>query len=144
MFGGSIFKMLKTTFPEHDWKPWCMQKTPRNYWNKLADDFFRGDPNAKEEVMAYLEELADEYNVKSLSDWEHVATHLGSHKHLYRLAHFGSLGNLLRTLYPTHNWQIPQQELNVPMGSYHIQAVNVSLTDLSTFPNYPTINKLII
>jgi len=107
--------ILEEVYPKHPWRPWLFDRSPRNAWNRLADDLFSGDKRAKEIVLEYMDYLKEKYNIKKQEDWLGVVDHLNSHKELYRLAHFGSLSHLLRVVYTNHDWSKLPENKNKPL-----------------------------
>ncbi len=57
--GGSLFKLLSTVYPDHDWKEWRFKQVSKGYWN---------DTNTKE----YLDWLSQKLKISSLDDWYNI------------------------------------------------------------------------
>ena len=112
MYSGSPAWAIITEFPEHAWTPWKFVKSPKGWWEMLADSFLAGHPAAETTVREYLEYLAQAYNVQTLSQWCTVPMRLEK-TDSNRLAHFGGLMKLLTRLYPKHNWNTASASSNV-------------------------------
>jgi hypothetical protein len=61
-YDDSLFDILSTLYPEHEWIPWKFVRVPRSTWN---------DEN---KIKKYLEAIGKELGIKELSDWNKVTT----------------------------------------------------------------------
>lgn len=100
-------------YPHHDWKVWKFEHTPRGYWIDLGANFVWetvispfSPKNARDTVQRYVEDLAAEYGLQSLSDWEdqQLLRERLPLKHLRHFEFFGGLALVLTRLYPNHHW----------------------------------------
>ena len=62
-FENSPFKLLKSSFPEYDWKPWNFLQTSKEVWD---------DINIQQE---YLKDLASKLGFTSMEDWYKIKQH---------------------------------------------------------------------
>lgn len=90
----SIYELMKMVYPEHEWIPWHFTQVPQGYWkikeNRLSwCEAFRN--------KNHIKEMDDFYNYQ-LSDWESFPGRC--------IGFYGdSLINMLKDLYPEHQWR---------------------------------------
>lgn len=59
-YNESIYKMVKTVYPEHEWLPWKFESMPKKYW---------ADPDVVLSVLRYLKRA---FGLTSRGDWEKI------------------------------------------------------------------------
>ncbi len=59
-YNGSLFKLLSTVYPEHEWFSWKFHRLPPGFVLSSTD---------KEDIINYL---SKELNIKEMSDWDNV------------------------------------------------------------------------
>jgi hypothetical protein len=93
--------ILMQVYPEVEWQPWRFDSIPKNYWNQL------------EHQTKYMEWLGDYLGIDTSSQWIGISgNQLSIHGAKKILSKYqGSLSNLLRTLYPSCEWNIPKWSL---------------------------------
>lgn len=96
VYGGSLFRLLSTVFPNHSWDSSKFAPNPQKYLKSLE--------NQKE----YMEKLGKKLGVTKLDGWYSVNSHtLLSHGAGKILDIYGgSLSKLVTAIYPKHNWNI--------------------------------------
>jgi len=100
-----------TEFPEIHWKPWKFDKSPRNWWELLGTVFQQsggGDIVAQTTLREYIDDLANQYNIRDLDDWMRHGAKVFAAEPESRLPRIGSLTTILSVLYPHHFQQQPQ------------------------------------
>lgn len=86
----SPIKLLRSTFPDYDWKPWLLPNPPRNYWQNLDN------------LKLYFDWLSEKLGIKTLEDWYKI-----DYKNLYEFG-FGGKAYLYQSLvkiYPDYDWK---------------------------------------
>jgi len=91
------------TRPDHAWRPWTFHRVPSGWWEDFGAQV-RANPNAEALIRLYMEELAEEFSVKSLDGWLKISAEQLGDTHRRRLHRFGGLLALLKWLHPTHDW----------------------------------------
>jgi hypothetical protein len=61
IYRGSVFKMLKAVYPEHEWLPWKFTRVPRT---------LSKDPETLRLVLDFLEK---KYNLENFEDWSRLS-----------------------------------------------------------------------
>jgi hypothetical protein len=93
---GSLFKALKTLYPQHEWRPMLPRMdmdSQRNALEKLG---------------------REKLGVKELDDWYHVSARY-LRRELGFLGKYNTLYDALKTLYPQHSWD-PLRFTSLPRG----------------------------
>jgi hypothetical protein len=95
-YKGSFFKLLKTVYPDYNWKPWLFNNSPKSYWNK------------NDSVNTYIKWLENQLEIKALDDWYNVSA-----KDITKyfqgntlLNKYGGLKAFLLHYYPNHKWNL--------------------------------------
>lgn len=94
---------------EHNWVPWKFAVAPSGTWQKepstssnLGQGIEKSSP-----IKDALEEIANQLNLTKLEDWYNVSTsQLRELGVSYAVSRYGSLGDLLASLYPNHEWDL--------------------------------------
>jgi len=95
-YGASPSAVVKTFFPEHDWKEWLFHHCPRNFWADPANH------------RRYLEWLGGELGFENMEDWYQIKTDdLMLHRGASLLCKFDfSPIAILMSTFPEYPWQI--------------------------------------
>ena len=96
-YGGSLFQLLKTCYPQYPWKIWRF-KVPDNYWKQ------------KEKQKEFLEDLGADLQIgdENWEDWYRVNVQTirehggGSLIDMYN----GSVADLISSNFPQRNWEM--------------------------------------
>jgi len=107
---GGFPQLLYLVYPEEPLCIWKFGRSPPGWWGMLASKFAEGDAKAVATMRTYVAELSAQHQVKSLEDWYSVARKLGKGATYYHFSHFGSIGSVLRALYPKHPWDFPKSQ----------------------------------
>jgi len=92
-------------YPEHAWRPWAFDRSPRGWWKDLAAAFAKSDQIALFVVREFYNDISDQYGVANPNDWAKIIDSVSATEK-YRFAYFGGLGPILRGLFPG---DIPEQ-----------------------------------
>ena len=95
-YGKSIGQILCSLYPEHPWDIWKLDRVPTKYWENI------------ENQRRFMDQLANQLNVKQLNDWYKVkpidiASRGGASFLQY---HSNSLGLVVSTVFPEHRWHL--------------------------------------
>lgn len=94
-FGSCTSRLVMEHFPEHDWKPWRFNKTPKTFW---ADAKNR---------RRYLEWLGEQLGYESYEDWYQVrySDFLGNHGCTPVWSQGTNPYRLVMSVFHEHEWQ---------------------------------------
>eukprot|EP01125_Pyxidicula_operculata_P017279 TRINITY_DN6048_c0_g1_i1.p1 TRINITY_DN6048_c0_g1~~TRINITY_DN6048_c0_g1_i1.p1 ORF type:complete len:420 (-),score=48.57 TRINITY_DN6048_c0_g1_i1:135-1205(-) len=92
-YHGSPYIMLKTLYPDFDWKSNRFPKAPRNHWSNIDN------------VVNEIKSLEKKLHINDPLDWNRVSVkQLSLFKGLGLYSKFGCLANLLSFAYPDIKW----------------------------------------
>lgn len=92
-YNGSLPEALQHLYPEHNWDPLLFQRPPRGHW--------KSEHNQRE----HLNKLGKELGVRDLDDWYKFSSQVVSQRAPFIGNYYkGSLYNVLKHLYPEHDW----------------------------------------
>jgi len=100
LYSNSLDRLLIEVFPEHDWKPWLLERS-----SMISSAFWNSFQNCR----CYLEWLANELAIHSMDQWYQVSTSLVRSKggSGLLLHHGRTLQQALMKLYPEyHDWKV--------------------------------------
>jgi hypothetical protein len=88
-FKGSLSTALASSFPEHDWKFWKFEQSPKGFWNK------------ENNRRSCLDWLAEQLGIKTMEDWYQITVSEVKNKGGGKLLHYfgGSLYDALISTY---------------------------------------------
>jgi len=96
-YGNSIYTLLTSLYPEHEWLPWMFAAVPKNL---SIDDAMMN------KVLNYCQQRL---NIRTLDDWHRVsATDLKALRVYQFFKVRGGLQSTLQKLFPNHFWNFPQ------------------------------------
>lgn len=95
-YNGSHSTALQSIYPQHEWMLWRFHMLPQSYWKKLMNN-----PKEQELIIHWL---GDKLGTVSLSSWYRISMRQ-IHK-LVRIESSDMLAYMLRTVYPSHNWDL--------------------------------------
>jgi hypothetical protein len=92
-YSGSFRNALQAMYPDFEWQQWRFVHVAKGYWK---------DPN---NVRQYMDHITKEFDIKNLDDWygfcdDHIIAYGGA----TLLKYYGSLFDLLKSIYSHHNW----------------------------------------
>jgi hypothetical protein len=94
-YGSSIFKLLKSIYPEQQWFPWKFEAVPKGYWDNLNNQ------------RDFIHWVGIQQGFTGMNDW-YTITRKSINQHgggsLLRTRYSNSLFKMLVSVYPTHNW----------------------------------------
>jgi len=95
LYRGSPSELIMSSFPEHDWKPWMFQPTPRGFWS------------LKENQKKYMEWLRGVLKIEEMDDWYGVTVEsFSTNNGRGLLALYGnSPSELIMSTFPEHDWK---------------------------------------
>jgi hypothetical protein len=114
----SVWRLLTTVYPSHDWQEWRFTRVPVGFWD---------DPKGQHKFLSHVAKL---HGIKSMSDWYRLTsddvTSLGGAGLLSRYGN--SMYEMLRQAYPSHVWQawrfdkapITRQQADVGVDSSNV------------------------
>jgi hypothetical protein len=132
--GDSYVRALEYVFPEYTWLPWRFEFCPRNFWEDLKN------------VQNFVEWVAVQLGVHSSDDWYNVSyaqfIALGGKTAITK---FGTLYNLLSTLYPgIHSIQLCLKHNDFISSCFDDCKISKkSWFSFCFFDNYPLIINII-
>ena len=95
IYNESLFKALKTTYPEHDWNHCNREHKAGGYWSSLD--------NQRE----FVNELFKKFKLSSLEDWHKVKAHqITDEGGKTLLNKYGNLYKCLKKIYPDYSWDV--------------------------------------
>ena len=121
----SIVDAVMDIFPDHPWRPWKFERSPKGWWNKLAISVAKGDKAAINVLKGYVEEeIAPKYKVTRMEDWYKLVDQNLDVVTSTRVSHFGTLKSLLQIVYPEHPWEFSETatESALPCAPYFFKA----------------------
>ena len=129
-YGGSPALAVMVEYPEHAWKMWNFQKSPKAYWKELGQLFAFNSPIAKEAVRVFVEDVEKKLGLKSYLEWNESVLMRLSKTDIKRLAYLGGAPSVLETLYP---------DLDIEVDSRLRQVLNSKVkTLINAVGNAPT------
>jgi hypothetical protein len=95
LFNDSVYDIVKSAFPQHDWLPWKFSYIPQSIWQR--------DPDL---VNRFFNYIGAKLKISSMDQWYGVTTndveHFGGSGILENL---GSLVAALSAVFPSHSWK---------------------------------------
>jgi hypothetical protein len=64
VYGNSLLSALKDVYPEHQWLPWRLNRSGRNFWSKPQNR------------QLFLDWLSSELNIEQIDGWYKLTTKL--------------------------------------------------------------------
>lgn len=127
-YKSSPFAALKTVYPDHDWKPWRFSAVPKRFWN---------DPK---NVMEYLKWFTDQYDIKTLEDWNGITREQfersGGSKLLQK---YGGVPNIISTFFPDYRLKTTTSPLKIGRTRMHLfNTLQQLLPNTTIIQNYKT------
>lgn len=94
LFRGSLFKLVRTCFPEHEWLEWRFRRVSVGFWENLDN------------ARRYLAWLGDKMGFEEPEDWYRLSSRELRRNHgATLLKRFNSFVQVIRACYPEHDWQ---------------------------------------
>jgi len=93
-------------YPEYAWNLWEFERTPKTWWQEVAELLNKGDPVGEAVIRNYIDKVAKRANIEKPEDWYSFVV---KQPDASRIAKFGTLPALLGKLYPHYQWKFPSQ-----------------------------------
>eukprot|EP00026_Physarum_polycephalum_P000761 Phypoly_transcript_00762.p1 GENE.Phypoly_transcript_00762~~Phypoly_transcript_00762.p1 ORF type:complete len:886 (-),score=68.50 Phypoly_transcript_00762:72-2729(-) len=96
-YNDSAVKLITSSFPEHAWHEWLFEHPPIQLWND------------KQTHKHYVDWLGTKLGIKDMGEWYARSAkdvHQNKGKVLLSSHYNDSLGELLKFVYPDHNWNL--------------------------------------
>eukprot|EP01118_Nematostelium_gracile_P008957 TRINITY_DN2995_c0_g1_i2.p1 TRINITY_DN2995_c0_g1~~TRINITY_DN2995_c0_g1_i2.p1 ORF type:complete len:358 (-),score=67.60 TRINITY_DN2995_c0_g1_i2:91-1164(-) len=91
-FGGSLFKLLTSFYPHHDWIQWKFSRVENKFWTKMRD------------YRKLIHYLSDSLKINQIEDWYHVSIKQIQERIPLTVFQTTSLSAMLQEAYPDHLW----------------------------------------
>ena len=115
----STAKIVKSVYPDHQWRDWKFTSAPRHSAMTLATEFRLGKESAIASVAELMNEIAQQQHIQKLDDWYSVSRQqLGQYGFLINA--LGKLPTILGTLYPDHPWKWNRSKISNKLAMHKL------------------------
>jgi hypothetical protein len=94
IYGDSLYKALKTIYPEVDWIPWKFSHVPHGFWSNF------------ENQKKFIESIGKNLQINDLDEWYRISGKQIKQFAPTTLLEELGLARILPQVYPSHNWNV--------------------------------------
>jgi hypothetical protein len=121
----SISRALVSIYPDHKWDLWRFSPAPHGFWSSQVQ---KGDYAALKSMVCT--HLGPKLRIESMEDWYRVSgKDIRQHGVAHIISMYGGLPNVLKSVFPDHNWDDTLLARRAPKKSRQLRLLQ-ALRDL--------------